>query len=483
MSNFVLKTRPLFASIILFFFGFVSLLIHNGYSLFSSKNYNDWRIIEVLILVLISIYFYFNHKEISSYFSKTTILYKSIVIFIFFGLISAVTQAEYFSRALRDWSLYSSIIFAIIGLAFIIKSHPKLSKITLIIMCCAPIIFIVDFLYQILFYFTLPIEPRPSISHTWQAQFSHPRIYGDTTLPIVFVLAALVSDTKNPRVKHFFLGSCFALSIMLMFSGGRGVLISCVVSITLGFLLNKTARKPLVYFSISLVFAFLMGLLLVNLLSGDLSHGTVLRGDSSGRTFIIQQALRDFIQHPLLGVGPAQSLFIFNPTTIAHPHNLALQILTEWGFIAFISFASILFSLFLPTIKLIRNEKQTFNIFIFLGAVSFFINCNFNGAHVYPSSQIYGIFITAWLFSIYFFPVKNTMIQAKNIALHLSLIAPIAISITLLVTTYLTLGCAGDAPVEAGYGGPRFWLTDAPHDDAICKPFSEIDFSFNGGKY
>ena len=469
-------------SIILFAFGFVSLLIHSGYYLFSDKNYNDWRILEVLILFLISIYFYFNHHKISSYLSKTTILYKSIVILIFFGLISAIIQAEYLSRALRDWSLYSCIIISVIGLAFIIKSHPKTSNITLIIMCCAPILFIIGFLYQIFFYFAIPIEPRISVLLTWQAQFSNDRIYGDTTLPIVFMLAALVSKTQNMRFKYFLLGLFFAVSIMLMFSGGRGVFISCAVSIIFGFILNKTIRKKLIYFSISLTASFIISLLLISFLSGDLSQGTIFRSNSSGRNLIIQLALKNLINNPILGIGPAQFLFIFNTTTIAHPHNLALQILTEWGFIAFISFTSILFSLFLPIIKLIRNEKQTFNIFIFLGAVSFFINCNFNGAHVYPSSQIYGIFITAWLFSIYFFPVKNTITQEKNIALHLSLIAPIAISITLLVTTYLTLGCAGGAPVEAGYGGPRFWLIDAPHDDTICKPFSEIDFSFNGGK-
>lgn len=471
MSNLLLKTRPLFASIILFFFGFFSLLIHNGYSIFLSINYNEWRIIEVLILVLISIYFYFNHKEISSYFSKTTILYKSILIFIFFGLISAVTQAEYFSRALRDWSLYSSIIFAIIGLAFIIKSHPKLSKITLIVMCCAPIIFIIDFLYQILFYFTIPI-PHPSILQTWQAHFSNDRIYGDTTLPIVFMLAALISDTKNPRAKHFFLGLCFALSVMLMFSGGRGVIISCIVSITLGFLLNKTARKPLVYFSISLVFAFLMGLLLVYLLSGDLSQGTVLRGDSSGRIVIIQQALTEFTQHPILGIGPGQLEFNYNK--VSHPHNLFLQILAEWGVIAFLAFITLLLTLFLKTTKYVHKEISTFNIFIFLGAVSFIINCNFNGAHIYPSSQIYGLFIFSWLVSIYIIP---TIINAESNPKHLTMTyalpcAALIIALVLVITTNLALGCGGNnAPIEASFGGPRFWLADSPHDDAICKPF------------
>lgn len=484
MSNLLLKTRPLFASIILFFFGFFSLLIHNGYSIFLSINYNEWRIIEVLILVLISIYFYFNHKEISSYFSKTTILYKSIVIFIFFGLISAVTQAEYFSRALRDWSLYSSIIFAIIGLAFIIKSHPKLSKITLIVMCCAPIIFIIDFLYQILFYFIIPISPHHSVLQTWQAHFSNDRIYGDTTLPIVFMLAALISDTKNPRVKHFFLGLCFALSVMLMFSGGRGVIISCIVSITLGFLLNKTARKPLVYFSISLVFAFLMGLLLVYLLSGDLSQGTVLRGDSSGRIFIIKQAFDDFSSSPLFGIGPAQFSLMFNQVPLSHPHNIFLQILIEWGFFAFLAFFTILFMLFIRLLQYIKNEENIFNFFIFLGSVSFLINCNFNGAHIYPSSQIYGLFIIAWLFSIYITPTTNTESNPKNFVINYVLpCVVLSTSLVLVTTTYIALGCSGNnAPTEATYGGPRFWQADSAHDDAVCKPFSEINFSFKSGK-
>lgn len=120
------------------------------------------------------------------------------------------------------------------------------------------------------FLFAVPIEPHPSVLLTWQAQFSNDRIYGDTLLPIVFMLAALAHETQNKRFKCFLLGLCIAVSIMLMFSGGRGVLTSCIVSIVLGLSINKFARRQLIYFSLNLFLSFLTGLLLVNLLSGDL---------------------------------------------------------------------------------------------------------------------------------------------------------------------------------------------------------------------
>lgn len=484
MNYFTLWCRQFISVISLSSFVLIALLMHSRYYLFSDQSYNEWRIIEVAILFFLCLYSFFVYPKNTAIYTKSNIFYIAITLFISLGFISAITQAEYTSRSLRDWSLYSCLILASINLAHIIYNYPKFAKITLIIMCCAPIIFIVDFLYQILFYFTIPIDPHPSVLLTWQAQFGYDRIYGDTTLPIVFMLAALVSSTQNSRLKHFFIGLCFAVSIMLMFSGGRGILISCVASIILGLVINKFARRQLSYFSINIFLSFLVGLLLVNLLSGDLSQGTVFRGDSSGRIFIIKQVFDDFNDSPLLGIGPAQFSIMFNQVLLSHPHNIFLQILIEWGFFAFLAFFTILFVLFIRLFKYIKNEDNIFNVFIFLGAVSFLINCNFNGAHVYSPSQIYGLFIFSWLLSIYIIPKINTKSTPKNIAITYVLpCAALIISLVLVTTTYLALGCAGNnAPTEATYGGPRFWQADSPHDDAICLPFSKINFSFKDAK-
>lgn len=151
-----------------------------------------------------------------------------------------------------------------------------------------------------------------------------------------------------------------------------------------------------------------MGLLLVNLLSGDLSHGTVLRGDSSGRNIIFKQVLSDFTtSSPLFGIGPTQFKAMVNTMLLSHPHNIFLQILTEWGVFSCIAFIAILVILFIRLLRYVKNEENMFSFFIFLGSIAFIINCNFNGAHVYPSSQIYGLFIIAWLLSVYITPTAN----------------------------------------------------------------------------
>lgn len=476
-----LKKRHLLLPVSIFFtFSLVSLLMHNGqFYIFSNQNYNEWRIIEVFGICLINLYLVFYHKRFFHYLKHPFILYILFAFFIIFGLISSVSKAEYLSRALRDWSLYSSFLIAIIGLSILIYHHPKLAKLTLTIMCCAPVFFIINFLYQIIFYFTVPIDPHPSVLLTWQAQFSHDRIFGDTILPIVFMLAALITITENLRFRRFLIGLCIAESIMLMFSGGRGILISLLISIVFTILINKKARKLLLYFLINLVCAFIIGLLLVHILSGDLDRGTIFRADSSGRVAIINEVLNNFIHNPILGIGPAQSQFPQAGTTLSHPHNLFLQILSEWGVIAFIAFVTLLSIAFFRLTLLVRRESNAFNIFMFTGSIAFLINCNFNGAHVYSSSQIYGLFIFSWLLSIYAAPQITTEANPKNFAI--TYVIPcivLTINMVLVSTTYLVLGCAGsNAPAEAWYGGPRFWLADAPHDDSICKPLSTTDSS------
>jgi hypothetical protein len=63
------------------------------------------------------------------------------------------------------------------------------------------------------------------------------------------------------------------------------------------------------------------------------------------------------------------------------------------------------------------------------------------------------------------------------------IIISLMVSVILIATTYLALGCGGNnAPTEATFGSPRFWLADSPHDDAICKSFSDTKFSFDGNK-
>jgi O-antigen ligase len=458
-------TQKLLSVLILSLFSLVSLLIYTGYNIFSSQSYNDWRLFEVIIIIIIFLYNVIFYNQSSNLHKNNKILYLSIILFIFFGFISSIYQAQYITRAIRDWSLYSSILLSFISLAHLIHRNPKESKIALIIMACVPIFFIIGFLYQILFYYLIPINPKPSIMKTRQVQFTNDRIFGDTTLVIVFVLAGLICSTSHRQFRFFLIFLCISMSILLMFSGGRGILLSTIGAITLGLALNKHIRKPILYFLLNMIIAFILGNALIYLLSQDLSQGTILRADSSGRGLIIKQALENFMRSPLLGIGPAHSVFVFDTTTISHPHNLFLQLLSEWGTFAFSAFIIICSILSVKIIVYIKDEKSPFNVFIFMGTLAFYINCNFNGAHIYSSSHIYGIFITSWLFSLYFIKTKNnnsfkSLLNKTVYALIVCLLA---------ITTYMALACGLNAPIEASDGGPRFWLTDSPHDDSICK--------------
>lgn len=460
------KAQSYLATIVYFGFVFCSFSIWSGVTFFSTEAYNEWRLLEVVILTLLTIYYFFIPNTFINY-NKFSLLIFFIVLF---GLLSTILNAHHITRAFRDWSLYTSIIIGCISLAHIIKFHPKYYNLTIYLLCIFPILFVITFLLESLFYLTLPINDKVPVVHTFTGQFNNPRVFSDTALPILFILIGFIKTQhsqlliKTRKLQIFVL---FSLATVFMFSGGRGSLISLIITMLFFYIFLPSLRIVLKKVTIVFFCSFILGMLF-NIVLGDLNvNPSYARNDSSGRSLLIIQSIDYLKKNFLLGIGPAQ--FEHNGVPVSHPHNLFLQFFVEWGVISGFSLVLLLATTLLVYLNKAQNDDNPLKVFVFMSAFAFIVNCNFNGAHIYPSSQLYAVFIFANVIANYSFntdlPIKK--INPQHILTKLCLVLIIFL---LLFTTYIALGCGNIITSQKYAFGPRFWSLDSIHSDKVCPP-------------
>jgi O-antigen ligase len=112
------------------------------------------------------------------------------------------------------------------------------------------------------------------------------------------------------------------------------------------------------------------------------------------------------MQNPFFGMGPMhfasmQNMIDSIPWS-AHPHNFYLQILTEWGIIAFLALAVLLFMAGKMVIRnfsgIVRNSpNRIIYISITWSMAAALIHAFVSGVMVTPMSQVWFILIGAWL--------------------------------------------------------------------------------------
>ena len=330
-------------------------------------------------------------------------------------------------------------------------------------MALTPIFFIICFFYNLLFVKYLNDSPFPIyFNDIWTLQFGIHRIFGDTLLPIIFITYALylLPSNNHKKITFYYL---LLLLLLFMFSGGRGSLIAFYSSLFFGYITHKTLRKTILNLILFSIIGFVLSSFLTYIINEPAQD--VFRTDSSGRNLIIKESITLIKNNLLLGIGPAN--FVYAPLGVSHPHNLFLQILIEWGIFSFIIAMIILISISTSFLKHYLAEQNPTYLFLSLSFVAFFINCNFNGAHIYASTHIYSLFIISYLTSLYLTKEPKSQINSNSITtITLSIITVIS----LITTSYLALNCANlENSTKLNLHGPRFWLSDSPHDDSLCK--------------
>ena len=360
--------------------------------------YDEWRLTQVVILLLLSGYALFSPIPKKSVLSPQIRRLLAIGILIVFGLIiTSVSQTQYPDRALADASLYTLLLAGIWAQAMLMRRAPTLAPQIAATLALLP-------LFTLLF---LPISIiSTALTHqesVWHQSFSNIRMLDDALLPCLFLLwqrpAWLAYQPTKTRSFNaaltLALGSISTLYLIAFWTdGARAGLLTIIIGLGLIGIFRRDQWPSLRLPLFTLVTSGMIYALLVQLLPADFGV-SVMRTDSSQRTLLWQKALDLWQTHPVLGAG-GDHFALAKPWLLnAHPHNLPLQWISEWGVAGLMTLM-----LLLPIgLHLLRN-RQTLPAFALAAVVAICVDAMVSGVLVYPLSQMLGLWSVAWLISL-----------------------------------------------------------------------------------
>lgn len=170
--------------------------------------------------------------------------------------------------------------------------------------------------------------------------FSNPRFFGQFQVMLMPVMALLMERCRQQQ--RLALAALLALALIIQWCiaftlGGRGLWLGLLVSHLALLLINRKLWRILALQAAATLLGFLLFVLLFKLiplwLGLDPALHDNLRTSLSGRERIWQWAWEMALANPWLGAGPMHYSATYNPIA-AHPHQVVLQWLAEWGFVA-----------------------------------------------------------------------------------------------------------------------------------------------------
>lgn len=256
-----------------------------------------------------------------------------------FGLISAFL-ADFPAWALKEWARYTGLIFLVLMIAYSARQTWFFKAILYLLSGAA---FLNAFQFIVYYCMAFLTEIYMFDVDLLFNGFSNPRFLNQFQMLFMPVLAGLVvlHWNDNGRYQRLFSGLffitllihwCIALSL-----GSRGLWLGLAASHLALLLFFPRFWRLLAIQAAAGVLGFLLYQLLFFIIPGWLGQEALLRSSLrfglSKREVLWDIAWRMFLDNPLLGVGPMHFAATINPIA-AHPHQVVLQWLAEWGLFA-----------------------------------------------------------------------------------------------------------------------------------------------------
>lgn len=285
----------------------------------------------------------------------------------------------------------------------------------------------------------------PELGHPAVILWSNPRYLGQAatwTLPVLLGLA--VARRGPPR--YALLLMSIGWVALAVFSGARGTWIAVPIGLGIGTVVAGSHRRDwLRLASLAILLGTPLGLAL-NLPSGTGRPLERLIQDS-GRLELLARTFELWTERPWFGVGPG-GLSVFGEPP-AHPHNAPLQILAEWGVLAFVAVLLLLGVLAWNTWRR-RSEwgeqlKDPFQIGLFASVMAGAAHSLVSGILVTPASQLLLVLVVGGF---------AASVWPKGSRGHRTPWAVVAV----VAVVGLGLGTTLTLPTEPFRTVPRFWL-------------------------
>ena len=420
--------------------------------------YDAWRIYEILLLLTTNILgIHLLHKEYYQIFEEKIrkIIIPLTALLATLVLISA-WQANYSPRAYADASLYFLLMSACLIYANLFKYYKKLAE---NILACVAILPMLTLIF-------LPIAIFDRLQGgigSWTQSFTNIRMLDDALLPCLFLLwlriGFLKRSNQHSRFKQGLLSiSIYSISVIyllnFLFHGARACLLAIFISLICVAIYNrKKSFKFLKLPTFSGVIAVTLYFIYHQILPETIGS-SIARASSSGRIDLWMKAWNTWLENPILGVGGNHFLLQQPYTVIAHPHNIWLKMLSEWGLSAFL-----LTGLIIVLIFNLKKKIQHIPPMLLAGMFAILINSMLSGSFLYPVSQITSLCVLAYTLS--FGVAPNTTPLAKNPTKYLWIFLIVLFSSILLVVHGQDIICNDCISID-WEGAPAFWDSGRP---------------------
>ncbi|MDC0535726.1 O-antigen ligase family protein [Francisellaceae bacterium] len=219
---------------------------------------------------------------------------------------------------------------------------------------------------------------------------------------------------NHPRIKKLaFIALCLFWYLAIV-SESRAFILEYIILIPIIFLIDrKNAFKYIKYTLLTLVIGYIIYLISQELLISSINKTLIEREllQDQGRKLHWTLAYNAFKSSPVIGIGPLQyPTYIVNITTKnAHPHNIYLQVLAEYGLVGFSCFMFILTYCAYKFIRFCCRNKSMINLLILASLICGFTHAGLSGVFVMPLSQLTAVIIFALAFSQYQQYASNTI--------------------------------------------------------------------------
>lgn len=293
--------------------------------------HDQQRIYQLLLLVCAS--------PLAIFLLRQTLPQQALVLLLGVFAVGSVSSlsAAWPDWAFKEWARYVALALATVltaGLAV----RPLVYRFVLWAMACVGAVHAYQFL--LCYLIALVSGVRLIDPDDLLGGFSNPRFFGQFQAMLLPILAVLIVQCWQARRHMVVLVLFLVLAIQWSISyclGGRGLWLGLFLSHISLVLVNRHLWRIVAPQLIAGVFGFLIFLLLFNFIPSwlelELNMRDGLRTGLSGRELIWRAAWDMALANPWLGVGPMHFSATYN-LVAAHPHQVILQWLAEWGFVA-----------------------------------------------------------------------------------------------------------------------------------------------------
>ena len=410
--------------------------------------HNHQRISQIFFLLCINflfIYCLLSNNDSPKRLSQNKRHFPLFITFIFSGCLSSLMSMEQSFSLLYTFHI-SLLILTMYYVSTINDKKPVLFIIyallithtSLVLICLLNIIFTLS-------------EQQPLNPYIIYSGFINIRFFNQVQ---VFVLPFLVLLLKFKSIQRIVFIILF-LNLLLIFIGqARGALLSFLAFSIFALALKTTLKKQV---RIGLVCFFLSCITFYGLDSLNRGGAEILRTSSSGRIDLWFNTLSNLsLKHLFIGNGPGVfEMSLGSSAPYSHPHNSLIEILNEWGLIAFICILTAVCTTFKKAITHLKfHKKDIITESLFYSFAIGITYSLFSGVHVMPVSQTL-LFI---MWGLLLGRINKKSHQSISINKYLKALVTILFVFAWYLYLQKAISIYNNIDPDKGYiYGPRFW--------------------------